>query len=74
MRDWESDPSTREARLSHHLRLNTFSGHIAMDPSKRERLDAEIRRYLAERPDGLLHRHWGAVLHVARRRDERGDR
>jgi SAM-dependent methyltransferase len=47
--------------------LDTFSGHIAMQPWQRERLDGEIRRRLAARPDGLLRRHWGAVLHVARR-------
>ena len=49
--------------------LETFSGHIAMEPWQRERLYGEIRRRLAERPDGRLRRHWGAVLHVARRRD-----
>jgi SAM-dependent methyltransferase len=49
--------------------LDTFSGHIAMAPWQRERLYAEIRRRLGERPDGLLRRGWGAVLHVARRRD-----
>ena len=49
--------------------LETFSGHIAMQPWQRERLYGEIRRRLAERPDGRLRRHWGAVLHVARRRD-----
>jgi len=47
--------------------LETFSGHIAMQPWQRERLYGEIRRRLAERPDGRLRRHWGAVLHVARR-------
>jgi len=49
--------------------LETFSGHIAMRPWQRERLFAEIRRRLAERPDGLLRRHWGAALHVALRID-----
>lgn len=49
--------------------LTTFSNHIAMGQVKRDRLFGEIRRRLAERPDGLLRRHWGAVLHVARRRD-----
>jgi SAM-dependent methyltransferase len=49
--------------------LDTFSGHIAMEASKRRRLHAEVRRRLAERPDGRLRRHWGAVLHVARRRE-----
>ena len=48
--------------------LETFSGHIAMAPWQRERLYGEIRRRLGERPDGLLRRGWGAVLHVARRR------
>jgi SAM-dependent methyltransferase len=49
--------------------LDTFSGHIAMKPWQRRRLYAEIRRRLDERADGLLRRGWGAVLHVARRRD-----
>lgn len=49
--------------------LDTFSGHIAMEPWKRRRLYSEIRRRLHERADGLLRRGWGAVLHVARRRD-----
>jgi SAM-dependent methyltransferase len=49
--------------------LETFSGHIAMEPWQRQRLYAEIRLRLADRPDGRLRRHWGAVLHVARRLD-----
>ncbi|MFI5046490.1 MAG: class I SAM-dependent methyltransferase [Acidimicrobiia bacterium] len=48
--------------------LDTFSGHIAMEDWKRDRLYGEIRRRLAERPDGELRRHWGGVLHIARRR------
>lgn len=47
--------------------LDTFSGHIAMEPAKREHLYREIRRRLAGRPDGLVRRHWQAILHVARR-------
>ncbi len=47
--------------------LDTFSGHIAMQTSKRDHLYAEIRRRLAQRSDGRLRRHWGAVLQVARR-------
>jgi hypothetical protein len=47
--------------------LDTFSAHIAMAPWQRDRLYGEIRRRLAARPDGRLLRHWGAVLHVARR-------
>ncbi|HKV68575.1 MAG TPA: methyltransferase domain-containing protein [Gaiellales bacterium] len=50
--------------------LETFSANIAMQPWQRERLYAEIRSRLAERPDGLLRRHWGAALHVARRVDD----
>jgi SAM-dependent methyltransferase len=46
--------------------LNTFSGHIAMEDWQRDRLYGEIRRRLAQRADGRLRRHWGAVLHVAR--------
>jgi SAM-dependent methyltransferase len=49
--------------------LNTFSGHIAMQPQQRDRLYSEIRRRLAARRDGRLRRHWGAVLHIARRRE-----
>jgi SAM-dependent methyltransferase len=50
--------------------LDTFSGHIAMEPWRRDRLYGAIRERLAERPDGRLRRGWGTVLHVARRRDE----
>ncbi len=49
--------------------LDSFSGHIAMEPWQRERLYIEIRRRLDLRSDGRLRRHWGAVLQVARRRD-----
>jgi SAM-dependent methyltransferase len=49
--------------------LDTFSNHIAMADWQRERLFSWIRTTLAGRPDGTLRRHWGAVLHVARRRD-----
>ena len=48
--------------------LDTFSGHIAMAPARREHLYAAVRRLLAERPDGRLTRHWSAVLTVGRRR------
>ena len=53
--------------------LNTFSGHIAMAGWQRDRLFSFIRATLAERPDGLLRRHWGAVLQVARRREVSGE-
>ena len=48
--------------------LETFSGHIAMEPWQRDRLYGEVRRRLARRPGGLVRRHWGGVLQVARRR------
>jgi SAM-dependent methyltransferase len=48
--------------------LDTFSDHIAMEEWKRDRLYGEVRRLLAARPGGLLRRHWGAVLNVARKR------
>ena len=47
--------------------LDTFSGHILMAGWQRDRLYGEIRSRLARCPDGMLRRHWGAVLHVARR-------
>ena len=62
--DWE----TVHDADSYLALLDTFSSHIAMAPWQRERLYDEIRRRLAARPDGRLRRHWGAVLHVARRR------
>ena len=61
--DWET---TYDADAYLAL-LDTFSGHLAMEEAKRAHLYAEIRRRLALRPDGLLRRHWGAVLHVAAR-------
>ena len=52
--------------------LSTFSGHIAMEPNKREHLFAEIRRRIGNRADSRVRRHWLAILHVARRRDVTG--
>lgn len=37
--------------------LDTFSGHIAMGPAKREHLYREIHRRLAARPDSRLTCH-----------------
>jgi SAM-dependent methyltransferase len=51
--------------------LDTFSGHIAMEPWQREELYGAIRSRLGRRADGLLRRHYGAVLHIARRCDQR---
>jgi hypothetical protein len=53
--------------------ISTFSGHIAMADWQRERLYSNIWAKLAERRDGTLRRHWGAVLQVARRRDAAAD-
>jgi SAM-dependent methyltransferase len=47
--------------------LETFSGHISMEPSKREHLYREIRWRIGQRPDPRVRRHWSAILHVARR-------
>jgi SAM-dependent methyltransferase len=67
---WEIDYTAEE-----YIRLlDTFSGHIAMAQWQRDRLYGEIRRRLAERPGGRLTRGWGAVLHVARRRDAEAGR
>ena len=61
--DWE----IRYTAESYLRVLDTFSGHIAMADWKRDRLYGEIRRRLAARPDGQVRRHWGTVLHVARK-------
>ena len=62
--DWET---TYDAEGYIEL-LSTFSNHIAMHDWQRERLFSEVHRRLSLRPDGQLRRHWGGVLHVARRR------
>jgi SAM-dependent methyltransferase len=61
--DWEIRYTADE-----YIRLlDTFSSNLSMAAWQRERLYGEIRGRLALRPDGLLRRHWGAVLNVARR-------
>jgi SAM-dependent methyltransferase len=61
--DWEIRYTAEE-----YIRLlETFSSNLTMEPWQRDRLYGEIRRRLALRPDGLLRRHWGSVLNVARR-------
>ncbi|MFI7610831.1 hypothetical protein ACIBP6_06290 [Nonomuraea terrae] len=59
--------ASRYTADEHIALLETFSGHIAMEPAKREHLYQEIRRHLAARPDGRLTRHWSVVLTVGRR-------
>jgi SAM-dependent methyltransferase len=48
--------------------LDTFSGHIAMEATKRDRLYTEIRQQISRRDDKRVVRHWLAILHVAARR------
>ncbi len=62
--DWE----VRYSADAYIRLLETFSSNLSMAPWQRDRLYGEIRRRLALRPDGLLRRHWGSVLNVARRR------
>jgi hypothetical protein len=47
--------------------LETFSGHIAMEPAERDHLYSEIRARIGSRLEARVRRHWGAILHVARR-------
>ena len=47
--------------------LSTFSGHIAMEPARRDRIFEEVHSLVATRPDRRLTRHWSAVLTVGRR-------
>jgi hypothetical protein len=63
--DWEL-VYTAEAYIG---LLSTFSNHIEMADWQRDRLFGEIRRRLAERQGNSVRRHWGSVLHVAKRRD-----
>jgi SAM-dependent methyltransferase len=46
--------------------LNTFSGHIAWEQSKRDKLYAEVRRLIAQRPEARIRRHYLSILHVCR--------
>lgn len=64
--DWTVD-YTAESYIN---LLRTFSGHIAMAPADRERLFSEIRRRVALRTSGSVRRGWGAVLHIARKRED----
>jgi SAM-dependent methyltransferase len=61
--DWEIAYDAR----SYIDLLDTFSGHIAMEGWQRDRLYSEIRQRLDARPDQMLRRGWGAVLHIAQR-------
>jgi SAM-dependent methyltransferase len=58
--DWEVEYTAVE----YIALLATFSNHIAMADWQRERLFDGVRRLLGSRK---VRRHWGVVLHVARR-------
>ncbi|MCV4231304.1 class I SAM-dependent methyltransferase [Virgibacillus sp. LDC1] len=63
--DWE-----RIYHVDEYIKLlETFSGHILMEEWKRDKLFNEIRIRLNSRPEKSVRRHWGAVLHVALRKD-----
>ena len=47
--------------------LNTFSGHIALEPDKREYLYRNVRERINARADPRVRRHWLAILNVARK-------
>jgi SAM-dependent methyltransferase len=47
--------------------MNTFSGHIAMEPEKREFLYRNVRERIEARADPRVRRHWLAILNVARK-------
>ena len=47
--------------------LNSFSGHIAMEPEKRSLLYNTIRKRIGARADRRVRRDWLAILNVARR-------
>jgi SAM-dependent methyltransferase len=47
--------------------LNTFSGHIALEPEKREVLYRSVRERIEARADARVRRHWLAILNVARK-------
>ncbi|MBI2913491.1 MAG: class I SAM-dependent methyltransferase [Chloroflexi bacterium] len=47
--------------------LNTFSGHIALDPEKREFLYRNVRERIDARADPRVRRHWLAILNLARK-------
>ena len=63
--DWE-----RRYEVEEYIALlETFSGHSTMRQWQKDRLYGEIRRRLAGRRSRSVRRHWGAVLHVARRKE-----
>lgn len=48
--------------------LNTYSGHIAWEQSKRDKLYAEVRKLIGQRAEGRIRKHYLSILQVCRRR------
>jgi hypothetical protein len=46
--------------------LNTYSGHIAWEQSKRDKLYAEARRLIGQRANGRIRKHYLSILHICR--------
>ncbi|HTW81876.1 MAG TPA: class I SAM-dependent methyltransferase [Terracidiphilus sp.] len=58
---------TQEFTADEHVALmNTASDHRLLEPEKRERLFAEMRRLIGMRPDGRITKHNLTMLHLAR--------
>ena len=53
--------------------LNTFSGHIALEPEKRGYLYRKVRELINARPDRSVRRHWLTIVSVARKVRPRPD-
>ena len=52
----------------HVALMSTASDHRLLEPAKRERLFADMRRLIDTRPGGRIRKHELTILHVARRR------
>jgi hypothetical protein len=52
----------------HVAMMSTASDHRLMEPAKRERLFAEMRRLIQARPEGRIRKHNLTLLHVARKK------
>ena len=48
--------------------MSTASDHHLIEPEQRNRLFAEMRRLIAQRPSGRITRHNLTILHVARKK------
>ena len=47
--------------------LNTYSGNIVWEQSKRDKLYAEVRRLIGQCSDERIRKHYLSILHVCRR-------